>query len=257
MKYTQGKFLITKKQTIAKGIFDLTILCPDVAKIAKCGQFVHIKADGFSLRRPISICSIDKENGTLRIVFEVRGEGTEMLSRLNEGENIDMIAPLGDGVFKLLEGDKKAVCIGGGIGVPPMLSIAQYYGNRSTAICGFRTASLAILQDDFKQANANTILCTDDGTAGKKGFVTDALIECIANEKPDIIYACGPHAMLRGIVNIANENNIECQVSLEERMGCGVGACLVCACRAVKDGNEFMAHVCKDGPVFDSKEVVL
>ena len=251
--YTQGKYPIIAKKAIAKGMFDLTVLCPEVASEAVPGQFVQIAAEGFFLRRPISICNIDKDNGTLRLVFEVRGKGTEKLSELNVGQNIDMIAPLGKG-FKVLPG-KKAICVGGGIGTPPMLSISKLYGKNARAISGFRTAALAILQDDFKAAGVTPVLCTDDGTAGIKGFVTDALKAEIEKEKPDIIYACGPMVMLKGVAAIAEQNGIECQVSLEQRMACGVGACLVCVCRTVRDGKEIFSHVCKDGPVFDSKEV--
>lgn len=256
MRYTQGKYPIIKKEAIAKGIFDMTILCKEVADIAVPGQFVHILADGFSLRRPISIASIDKEKGTLRIIFEVRGKGTEEISKKNVNDIIDMVAPLGGRGFKLLSKDKKVVCIGGGIGTPPMLPLCEYYGKNATMISGFRNSSIAILQKDFADTGANTILCTDDGSAGRKGFVTEALKEYIANEKPDMIYACGPHAMLKAVVTIADANNIDTQVSLEERMGCGVGACLVCACKTVRRGEEYMAHVCQDGPVFNSKEVV-
>lgn len=253
--YTQGKYLIIDKKAIAKNVYDFTVSCKEVARLAQCGQFVHIAADGFSLRRPISICSVDKEKGTLRIVFEVRGKGTEKISELRKGDLIDMIAPLGKG-FKILEKGKKAVCIGGGIGTPPMLAVAECYGKDATVISGFRNSSIAILQEDFKALGCNTVLCTDDGSAGKKGFVTDALRECLEKEKPDIIYACGPNVMLKAVAEIAKENGICCQVSLEERMGCGVGACLVCACKTVKDGEEYFAHVCKDGPVFSAEEVV-
>ena len=251
--YMQGRYPIIAKKAIAKGMFDVTVLCPEVAAQAQAGQFVQIAAEGFFLRRPISICDIDKEKGTLRLVFEVRGKGTDKISELNIGQNIDMIAPLGKG-FKVLSG-KKAICVGGGIGTPPMLGIAKLYGENARAISGFRNAGIAILQDDFKAAGAKAILCTDDGSAGVKGFVTDALKAEIEKEKPDIIYACGPMVMLKGVAAIAEQNGIECQVSLEQRMACGVGACLVCVCRTVKDGKEIFSHVCKDGPVFDSKEV--
>ena len=112
------------------------------------------------------------------------------------------------------------------------------------------------MQEDFLKQGNRTILCTDDGSAGKKGFVTEALSELLESETPDIIYACGPKAMLMGVAKIAKEKGIYCEVSLEERMGCGVGACLVCACKVVKNGDEFFAHVCKDGPVFAAEEVV-
>lgn len=254
MKYTQGKYPIIRKATLAKEIYDITILAPKVVKHAEMGQFVTILIDGFTLRRPISICGLDKEAGTLRLVFEVRGEGTKALTRLNEGDLLDILAPLGNG-FKLRE-YKTVITVGGGIGTPPMLPLAQHYGADCVSISGFRNAAAVILQEDIKAVGAKAVLCTDDGSAGKKGFVTDALREEIALKAPDVIFACGPAVMLKGVVEIAKEHNIPCQVSLEERMGCGIGACLVCACRVVRGGEEYYAHVCQDGPIFDSKEVL-
>lgn len=256
MKYTQGLYPIISKKAIAAEIYDMTIRCPHIAKAAVCGQFVNIKADGFMLRRPISICGIDKEKGTLRIVFEVRGKGTKALSQLSEGQLIDIVAPLGGRGFTLLEKDKKAVIIGGGIGNPPMVPIAEHYGKNAVVISGFRNASAVILQKDFAASGAEVILCTDDGSAGRKGFVTEALSEVLNREKPDIIYACGPSVMLKRIIMQAKDAGVKCEVSLEERMGCGVGGCLVCACRTIRDGEEYYAHVCKDGPVFDAEEVL-
>lgn len=253
MRYTQGKYPIVSKKAIAKGIFDIEILCPEIAEQAQAGQFVQVLAPNFFLRRPISICDIDKSKGIIRIVFEVRGNGTENISELNKGDIIDIIAPLGRG-FRL---DKamKIIVIGGGIGVPPMLATAKAVDGNCKAIIGFRSASNCILEDDFGKACDETILCTDDGTKGRKGFVTQALEECIKAEKPDLICACGPTPMLKGIVDIARKNGIKSQVSLEQRMACGVGACLVCACRLVRNGEEIYGHVCQDGPVFDSEEV--
>lgn len=252
--YFQGKYPILKKESIAKNCYSFIIHCPNIVSKASAGQFVHILVDGFSLRRPISICEIDSEHETLRIVFEIRGEGTKKLADLNEGMLIDMIGPLGKG-FTVKPRDTKAVLIGGGIGVPPMLELAHCYNN-ATAIIGFRSSNAVILDEDFEKS-CETIICTDDGTLGRKGFVTDALKEVIDNNDVEIIYACGPHAMLKAIIEIANNCDIACEVSLEERMGCGVGACLVCACKTVKNGEEYMAHVCKDGPVFKAEEVIL
>ncbi|MBQ8903342.1 MAG: dihydroorotate dehydrogenase electron transfer subunit, partial [Oscillospiraceae bacterium] len=168
MKYTQGKYLILSKKTLAKEIYDLTILCPDVAEAAVAGQFVNVKVDGFMLRRPISICSLDKNKGTLRIIFEVRGEGTKVMSQLAEGAMIDIVAPLGGRGFEM-EGHETAVIIGGGIGNPPMLAVAENFGKNATVISGYRNASAVILQEDFAATGAETILCTDDGSAGRKG----------------------------------------------------------------------------------------
>lgn len=254
MNYFQSKYPIVDKKMLTNTCVSFTIKCDDVSKIAVSGQFVHVKVAGFSLRRPISICQIS--NDTIRIVFDIRGEGTKQLSTLQTGDLIDIIAPLGNG-FKLLDSDKKAVLIGGGIGVPPMLNLANYYKDNSTAIIGFRNKNSVILEDDFINANAKTLVYTDDGSYENKGHVGIGVTNLLENEKPDIIYACGPHVMLKAVVELSQKYNIPCQVSLEERMGCGVGACLVCACRAVKDGTEYFAHVCKDGPVFDSNEVIL
>ena len=249
------KYRVIRKETLAKECYRLVIRCPEIANKAVAGQFAHVRADGFMLRRPISICEVDRESGTLTLVFEVRGEGTKVIAELREGDLIDMIAPLGNG-FTLEEG-KKVVLIGGGIGTPPMLQCAKFYKENATVITGFRNASAVILQDDFKRTGANVILCTDDGTAGEKGFVTAALRRVLESEGADLICACGPNGMLKGVVALANEFGVECEVSLEERMGCGVGACLVCACKSVKNGEAYYARVCKDGPVFDSKEVEL
>ncbi len=253
--YKQGKYPIVEKRNLAKNVFDIEIYCPEVAELAKPGQFAQVAAEGFFLRRPISICAIDKQKGTIRLVFEIRGKGTEKLAELDKNDLIDIIAPLGNG-FRVLGKGKKAICVGGGIGVPPMVGIAGEYGENAVAISGFRNMAAVILQEDFEKLGAETVLCTDDGSAGEKGFVTDALTKQIAKEKPDIIYACGPMVMLERVTDIAEKNGVECQVSLEQRMACGVGACLVCACKTVKDGKEIHSHVCKDGPVFDSKEVV-
>lgn len=138
--YKQGKYPIVSK-TLAKGIFDIEIYCPHIAKAAKAGQFAQVQAEGFFLRRPISICDINKDKGTIRLVFEVRGHGTDKISELNKGDLVDIIAPLGNG-FKVLEKGKKAVCIGGGIGTPPMVGIAKEYGENATVISGFRNLRL-------------------------------------------------------------------------------------------------------------------
>ncbi len=256
MKYKQGKYQIISKTAIARDMFSMEILCPEITEIAAPGQFVHILPAGKTLRRPISICDIDKVKGTLRIVFAVKGDGTEIIAQLNRGELIDMLAPLGRG-FKTPEDVKNVVLIGGGIGTPPMLPLAKLYGSKAVAISGFRSTDMVILQSDFEAAGAETILCTDDGSAGIKGFVTDVLKNIMAERgNPDMICACGPTPMLKAVSEIANSNNIFCQVSLEERMGCGIGACLVCACKINRNDQEHFAHVCQDGPVFNSKEVI-
>ncbi|MDD4378170.1 MAG: dihydroorotate dehydrogenase electron transfer subunit [Eubacteriales bacterium] len=251
----EDSFKITHIESIADGIYDLTIECPAIAKTSAPGQFVHIKCDGLSLRRPISICGINKESGTIRLVFQAKGKGTEWISNRKQGDFINVLGPLGNG-FDLDGAKESAIVIGGGIGVPPMLGISAVLKDKTSAIIGFRNSGAVILEEDFKEFGTNVSVCTDDGSYGTHGFVSDVLIEKLKTEKPSIIYACGPMQMLRVIAKIANEHDIRCQVSLEERMGCGVGACLGCACKIIVDGKETYKHVCKDGPVFEAKEVV-
>lgn len=254
MKYTKSLYPIVNKEVLGKNLFRTDILCPDIAEVTKAGQFVHILPEGMTLRRPISICSVDKEKGILSIVYEVKQEGTERIANKNKGDNLDVLGPLGHG-FTLLPDAKKVVLIGGGIGNPPMMQLAEYYGEKATVISGFRSAECVILQKDFAKTGAKTILCTDNGTAGRKALVTEPLKELLANGDIDAVYACGPTPMLKFVSAIADEAGVFCEVSLEERMGCGIGACLVCACKLKKEGKDVMGHVCKDGPVFSSKEV--
>lgn len=255
MKYTQGKYIIAEKSAIARNIYSFTISCPEIAQVAVPGQFVHIRIGSFTLRRPISICGIDPIKGTLRIVFEIRGEGTSAIADLNKGDVIDMLAPLGHG-FTVNPDFKKVILIGGGIGTPPMLPLAKAYGEKAVAISGFRNASAVILQEDFAAAGAETILCTDDGSAGIHGFVTQPLEEFVRNGGVDAVFACGPTPMLKRITEICKENSVYCEISLEERMACGIGACLGCACKTKRNDEEYFAHVCKDGPVFKAEEVL-
>lgn len=255
MKYTQGKYIITEKSALARNIYSFTVSCPEIAQVAVPGQFVHIRIGSFTLRRPISICGIDPAKGTLRFVFEIRGEGTSEIAKLNVGDVIDMLAPLGHG-FTVNPDFKKVVLIGGGIGTPPMLPLAAAYSEKSTAISGFRNASAVILQEDFAAAGAETILCTDDGSAGIHGFVTQPLEELVKNGGIDAVFACGPTPMLKRIAEICKKNSVYCEISLEERMACGIGACLGCACKTKRNDEEYFAHVCKDGPVFKAEEVL-
>lgn len=255
MSCTQGIYRIISAEQLSQLGYRFTIECPEVAKVAKAGQFVHIRCEGFLLRRPISISSIDPMGGSITIVFEVRGEGTQWLATRKAGDTLDMIAPLGNG-FDLLPCDHKAILIGGGIGTPPMVALAEHYGANAQAIIGFRSKDAVLLQDTLAATGATVHLCTDDGSAGHKGFVTDILAKLLKEDKPHILYACGPTPMLKAVAKLAEAHGIRCQLSLEERMGCGVGACLVCVCK-IKEANGEVAHkcVCKSGPVFEAEEV--
>lgn len=247
--------MIVTKNNLSKDIYDLWIYSPKLASEAKPGQFVDVKCNGFTLRRPISICDIDKQNGRIRLVFEVRGQGTNWMSNKHGGGCIDLLGPLGNG-FTFENPDKPAVFVGGGIGVPPLLAGARIFGENATAILGFRSAGAVILEKDFKKLGAKVTVCTDDGTYGRHGVVTEPLLEQLVTEPCGAVYACGPKPMLKAVAAICEKRGIPCFVSMEERMACGVGACLSCACKVKTDGRKHYDHVCKHGPVFDAKTIV-
>ena len=256
MAYLQTEGRIAVMRRLSQAAYDITLFAPELAGAAIPGQFVHIRCGEQPLRRPISICAIDRKNGALRLVFEVRGKGTEWLSKRQVGELLDVLGPLGNG-FSLPEDGEGVLLVGGGIGTPPLLGVAQALSGKAEAILGFRNADACILARDFALACANVQIATDDGSLGYHGLVTDLLQARISQEKPcSGILACGPKPMLMAVSALAQEYHIPCQVSLEERMGCGVGACLVCACKTKEADGEHYRHVCKDGPVVDAKEVV-
>ncbi len=255
MRYTQEFAKLLHKAELAPGVFSFTLSAPQIAGAAAAGQFVNLVCDGYTLRRPISICGFDAGLGVLRLVFEVRGKGTAWLAERQAGDTLDLVGPLGHG-FPLLEASKWAVLVGGGIGTPPLLPLAQHYGKNAAVITGFRSGSAAILQADMQAAGAHTILCTDDGSAGFHGFTTQALEQYLESAACDVVYTCGPKVMMRGVAAIAEKKGIPCYVSMEERMACGVGACLGCACKTKdKAGNPQIARVCLNGPVFEAGEV--
>ena len=248
MKYDVRQLPLLSNKEIAQGIYDMRLEYKQDDLPVQCGQFAHVYVPGKSLRRPISVC--DASGGVLRLVYQVKGEGTKIMSQMQPGGTVDVLVPLGHGFS--VDSTKRYCLIGGGIGVPPMLYTARQCEN-PLIITGFRSESLVILQDDLK-ACGETLLCTDDGSAGEKGFVTDLLRAHIA--EVDEVCACGPTPMLKAIAAVCKEFNKPCQISLEERMVCGVGACLVCAVKVRKNGEEMMQHVCKNGPVFNAEEVV-
>jgi dihydroorotate dehydrogenase electron transfer subunit len=255
MAYFQNYYPIVRTLRHNDSCVEMLIHCPEIAALAKAGQFLHILCDGKTLRRPISICEIDQKKETIRIIFDIRGEGTYWLSERKQGEQLNILGPLGNG-FDIDNDRKSALFIGGGMGVPPLLEAAKAYYGKADAILGFRCSGNKILHEDFEHICKNVFLASDDGSCGEQGFVTDILYKRLTEKHYDIIYACGPNAMLEAVSIIAAKNNILCYVSMEERMGCGVGACLVCACKVSEAGLETYKHVCKDGPVFNAREVV-
>ena len=234
---------VVRQQQIDEGIFDMELSFPKGAALAKPGQFIAMYCNDKSklLPRPISICGINPTEGTLRVVYRVAGEGTKEFS---------VMGPLGNGFTMKNE---KAIIIGGGIGIPPMLELAKQLDAEKTVVLGYRTSTF--LKEEFEQ-NGKLYIATEDGSVGTKGNVMDAIREQALDA--EVIFACGPMPMLRAIKAYAEENGILCYISLEERMACGIGACLGCVCKTKEvdaHSNVHNKRVCKDGPVFLSTEV--
>ena len=230
------------------------------AESAVPGQFISMYTNDGSklLPRPISICEIDREQGMLRVVYRVTGEntGTEEFSKMKAGDTLPVIGPLGNGFPLEAAKGKKAFLMGGGIGVPPILELARQIDCEKQIIVGYRDAQ-TFLKKEFEQ-NGTVYISTEDGSVGTKGNVMDAIRENQLDA--DIIYACGPTPMLRAIKDYAEGKGIPCYISLEERMACGIGACLACVCKSKEVDHHSHVHnkrICKDGPVFLSTEVEL
>lgn len=245
---------VRRQEQLASDIYSLVLYIPEIAESAKAGQFVSVYSkDGANLLpRPISLCEIDKGEGTIRLVYRVVGKGTKEFSRLAAGDTIDVMGPLGNG-FTLK--DKTAILIGGGIGIPPMVELAKELNCEKNIVLGFRDETF-LLED--LEPRGEVYIASEDGKTGVKGNVLDAIKQY--NIKADIIYACGPTPMLRAIKEYAFEHNMEAQLSLEEKMACGIGACLACVCQSTDvDSHSHVKNkrICKDGPVFDAGEVEL
>lgn len=246
---------VVSQEEIAPGIYSMWLKTEQIAAGAKAGQFLSLYCGDGSrlLPRPISICEIDRERGALRLVYRVAGQGTEEFSRLAARDTVTALGPLGNG-FPLK--DKKAFLIGGGIGIPPMLELAKELDCEKQMVLGYRDGNMFLL-DEFQQ-QGGVYVATEDGSAGTKGNVLDAIRE--HGLSADIIYACGPAPMLRALKEYAAGQGIECYISLEERMACGIGACLACVCRSAETDahtNVRNKRVCKEGPVFRAEEVEL
>ena len=245
--------VIVSQKCIGTDIYDMVLSFPRGAKEAKPGQFIAMYCeDGTKLLpRPISICGIDAEKGTLRVVYRIAGEGTRLFSEMKEGDFLEVLGPLGNG-FTMKE--EKAIIVGGGIGIPPMLELAKQLSCEKTVVLGYRDE--LFLKDEF-ESYVDVAVATEDGSCGTKGTVIDAIKEAGVDGK--VIYACGPMPMLKALAEYAEAHDMEAQISLEERMACGIGACLGCICKTKKKDHHTNVNnqrICKDGPVFDAKEVV-
>ena len=252
------KSTVIEQKMIADGICSMWLDAKEVAVQAKPGQFISVYSNDKSrvLPRPISICEIDREKGTLRIVYRVVGKGTEEFSKAEAGDSFEILGPLGNG-FPIEEAKgKKVLMIGGGIGVPPMLQTAKEIEGEAIIVSGYRNQDL-FLKEELESAGT-LFIATEDGSVGTKGNVVDAIRE---NQiEADMMFACGPKPMLRALKNYALEKGIPCWISMEEKMACGVGACLACVCQSKDVDSHSHVHnkrISKDGPVFLSTEVEL
>lgn len=257
------KAKLIKKEQLKQDIYKFSVQASEIVENAKPGHFIEVRVlDNIEplLRRPISIYNIDKTTGTLEFIFQVKGKGTEILAKREIGEELDIIGPLGYGTFDVKDYENAAI-IGGGIGTFPLYELAkelkQQTKSKVNIYLGFRNKDYVVLEEEFKKISDNLVITTDDGTYGISGFAINELKKDIENGKVDKIFACGPLPMLKAVRSLAIEKNIPCQISLEEKMACGLGVCLGCAVKTAKspsDAPEYW-HVCKAGPVFNANDV--
>lgn len=256
------KAKLLSKSELKPGIFKFSVQADEIVKTAKPGNFVEIRVNNDIepfLRRPISIYNMEKDSGILEFIFQVKGKGTTILSQKREGEFIDIVGPLGSGTFKYTEYQNLGI-IGGGIGVFPLYELAKCAkedGKNINTYLGFRNKDLVVTENEFKNVSNQLTITTDDGSYSQKGFAINFLKKDIEAGKIDCIFACGPLPMLKAVRQLALDKNIPCQISLEEKMACGLGVCLGCAVKTAKSTSENPEywHVCKAGPVFNAKDV--
>ncbi len=255
-----SRAVILRNAQIAADIYELSVQFEGTLPPVQPGQFAHVKLPGptpMLLRRPLGINHVLAELDVLTLVYQLRGQGTRALSALEKGYFLDILAPLGRG-FSLPDGAKTAAVVGGGIGAAPLRAVLEAWPQvPMDSFLGFRCGAASYQLSSFARASRELRLCTDDGSLGRQGYVTDLLAEAMEHNAYDVVFACGPTPMLKALQRLMRGRGIPVQVSLEERMGCGIGGCLVCNCK-VKYGEDWRyRRVCADGPVFDLMEVEL
>ncbi len=252
--------VITLNQEVAKDIFKMVLQFDDLPEDIKGGQFAHVKLNDKShiLRRPFCICDYDMSAKTVTLCYAVVGDGTRVLSSYAVGEKVDVILPLGNG-FAPDKNVKKVVLLGGGMGsavlpaIPTSNPDLDYY-----TYLGFANKDRVVLEEEMAKVSKQLTVATDDGSYGKKGFITNVLAEDMDRLKPDVVFCCGPEVMFKALKNALEPFDVPIIVSLEARMGCGIGACLVCNCKVKRKGEEEnYVRVCIEGPVMKLDEVVL
>ena len=239
----QSIFTILSNTALTDNVYKM-VLSGDTSAITAPGQFVNIQLDGLFLRRPISVCDYDES--TLTIIYKVVGKGTQAMSQMASGE-LDILTGLGNG-YDLTESGDHPVLVGGGVGVPPMYNLAKKLleeGKKVTVILGFNTKSEIFYEEEFKKLGCTVLVTTVDGSYGIPGFVTEALKDVSYS----YFYSCGPEPMLKALYKATTSSG---QMSFEERMGCGFGACMGCSCKTLTGYK----RICKDGPVMRKEEIL-
>ena len=239
----QSVFTIVSNEALTRDVYKM-VLSGDTSAVTNCGQFVNIQLDGMFLRRPISVCDYDEK--TLTIIYKVVGKGTEAMSAMAPGKELDILTGLGNG-YDLSYAGENPVLLGGGVGAPPMYNLAKKLvamGKKVNVILGFNTQSEIFYENEFKALGCNVTVTTVDGSYGVKGFVTDAL-----PENYTYFYTCGPEPMLKAVYKATSTSG---QMSFEERMGCGFGACMGCSCKTLTGYK----RICKEGPVMMKEEIL-
>lgn len=251
-------FTVLETRLVAPNVASLTLLAPEVTEVCRPGQFAHIYCGGgvYSLtRRPLSISKV--EGDRLGFLFQVKGEGTRWLAERRAGDLVDIMAPLGDGCYKLPKSG--AICIAaGGIGLAPVIFLAQTAVAKGLAVSlvlGARDKSNVYCIDELERLGIPVQIATEDGSVGERGFVTAPLERLLQTEKTDEIFSCGPEPMLKAVAALARRYGVPVQVSMEERMACGVGACKGCVTPVKTALGVQYKNVCSDGPVFCGEEV--
>ena len=243
--YKKGIYKILANERLTATVWRM-VLGGDTQWITAPGQFVDIALEGRYLRRPISVCDYDAT--TLTLIYKVVGEGTAQMSRMAAGGELDLLTGLGNG-FDVHNAAQRPLLVGGGVGIPPLYGLARRLtaqGKRVTAVLGFNRKSEIFLAEEFRALGAEVVIATADGSVGLKGLVTDGMA---AVSDYTYLYTCGPEPMLKAVYKATRTSG---QMSFEERMGCGFGACMGCSCET-KYGNK---RICKDGPVLEKEEIV-
>lgn len=240
---------VVKNKKLSEDVFQITLNCAYVTKNAVPGQFVSVLCDDLILRRPFSIANVDREN--FQIIYKIKGKGTEFISKLKQGESINIVGPLGKG-FSIQ--NKKSLLIGAGVGIAPVLFLSKVLEKKNLPfklVAGFQK----YMQID-EITESNSFIITEDGSSELKGRINDHLIRIIEQYKPDILYSCGPEIVLKYVVEAAKKHNILSEVALEREFACGTGVCMGCSIKVLENNEEVNRRICKDGPVFDGRSML-